>query len=191
MLAHARDLPNGAKVDASEFDQFVAECTNSPSGRVKARLALGRYQQDSAGDLGERLAGIAAMDFMQTPSGRHGLLTGTIKSAGVDPNSGPALTLRQKIIVDAGRTLGAERGGGRAPRALWERAAKAYNKGAARLRTKGFEVKDIAASTVRDWVERNVELGAGCPKARDLFNEAKIEGAAAIGQSDRSELLPK
>jgi hypothetical protein len=191
MLAHARGLPNGAQVDAAEFDQFEAELTNSPSGRVMARLALGRYLQDSAGDLGKRIAGLFAMDLMQTSGGRDGLVTGTIKAAGVDPESGPALPPRQKTVDAAGYTLGAEHGGGRAPHALWKRAARAYNEEAARQRMSGYNhMTNVTANTVRDWVTRNVELAPGSPNAGDLFNEAKGEGAAARLQPDPSRMLP-
>jgi hypothetical protein len=191
MLAHARGLPKGAKADAADFDRFATELTNSPSGKVMARLALGRYLQDSAGDLGERIAGIFAMDLMQTSGGRDGLVTGTIKSAGVDPESGAALPPRQKTVDAAGYTLGAEHGGGRAPHALWKRAARAYNDEAARQRMSGYNhVKNVTANTVRDWVTRNVDLAPGSPKAGDLFNEAKSDGAAARLQPDPSRLLP-
>jgi hypothetical protein len=190
MLAHARALPNGARTDAAEFERFAAELTLSPGGRVMARLAIARYLEDSAGDLGERLAGVGAMEFMQTSDGRDGLLTGTITSAGVDRQSGPALPLRLKTIADAGYTLGAEYGGGRAPHVLWKRAARAYNEGAARFRMGGYDVKNVADKTVRDWVARNVNLPPGSPKAGDLFNEAKRDGAAARLPPDPSRMLP-
>jgi hypothetical protein len=189
VLAHARDLPNGAKTDASEFKRFVDECGDTPSGRVKTRLALGRYLKDSTSALGNGLAGAAAMDFMQTSSGRYGLVTETIKSAGVDPKSGPTLPLRQKIVGAAGYTLGVESGSERAFRALWGRAARAYNESVARLRMAGHAVKKVTTGTVRDWVARDVNLGPGCPRAADLFKQAKIDGAAARERPDPSRML--
>ena len=185
MMVEARALPSGAKVEAADFQQIERDCVEvTATGQVRIRQALARHTKDCAGMLGERLAGVQAGQLLENAEGRNGPLDGPATAGGVDPHAGAADMIRNKIVVNAGYTVGVEIGpAGRIRHAMWKRAERAQHALAARLRMRGHKAENATAATIKDWCQKEGPLAA-------LFRDARGEGAAAQTVPDPKRVLP-
>jgi hypothetical protein len=185
MIAQARDLPLGAKVDADGFEQFARDCLDgTPSSQIRLRQAFARHIVDAAASLTPGWAGVLTSTRLQNAKGRYGPLDGPVRAGGVDPDMGAADELRNKIVVDAGYTVGVEIGGaGRIRHDLWKRAERAQNKWAAKLCMAGYKARGMSAATIKDLCLKEKRMTA-------LFRDARNEGARQQPAPDRSRILP-
>jgi hypothetical protein len=172
MIAEARALPFGAKVDAAEFEQFTRDCLDgTPSGEIRRRHAFGRYATDGKDALGPELSGVLTSNMLQNAKGHYGPLDGPVRAGGVDPDMGATDEIRNKIVVDTGYTAGAEIGGtGRIPNELWKRAQRAQNVLAQKMRMSSQKAESVGFRTVKDWCQKAGPLA-------DLFQDARKDGA--------------
>jgi hypothetical protein len=185
MMVDARALPSGAKVEAADFARFARDCLDgTPGGQIRLRQALARHATDWASVLTKDWAGVHASQLGQNAKGHNGPLDGPVRAGGVDPDAGAADELRNKIVVDAGYTIGVEAGpAGRVRHPMWKRAERAQHALAARLRMSGQKAGNATAATIKDWCQKDGPLAA-------LFRDARGEGAAARAAPDPTRILP-
>jgi hypothetical protein len=184
MIAEARGLPLGAKVDATGFEHFARECLDgTPSNEIRLRHAFGRHTQDAAGALTRGWAGVLVSQMLQNAKGHKGPLDGPVRARGVDPYGGPAYEIQNKIVVDTGYTIGVEIGvTGRIPHELWKRAERAQNALAQTGRMRGHKTQNVSFRTIKDWCLKSGSLA-------DLFKDARREGSQERPAPDLSRIL--
>jgi hypothetical protein len=185
MIAEAKGLPLGTKVDAADFEQFALDCLDgTPSGLIRLRHIYAQYAVDGGHTLTPPLSGLLASNMLQTAKGHEGPLDGPVRASGVDLNGGPADIIRDKIVGDTGYTIGVEIGGtGRLPHKLWKRAERAQHALAQKMRMSGEKAESVRFRTIKDWCLKSGPLA-------DLFQDARKDGARERRAPNSDRILP-